>query len=149
MAFRFSLESVLRHRKRQEEMAHREFIEAQSILEECLKSLETMYVQIDTTRLAVSAAERSGRSKDLHMIRDAQVFIEGQKIRIHERRMKARELIRVLEDKQEQLLERLHDRKIMEKLKEKRLEEYKVKLAEMEQKELDDLTNARTAGGRR
>ncbi len=83
------------------------------------------------------------------MICDSEAFIEAQKFRIHAERIKARDLIRILEDKEDQLLQRLHERKIMEKLKDKRFEEYKERLARMEQKELDHLTNARHAiGGR-
>jgi flagellar protein FliJ len=148
MAFRFSMESVLKHRKRQEEVAQREYMECHAIVEDCLRGIETMYKSIDESRTSIAAAERSGRNLDLHFIRSTEAFIEGQKSRIHKERMKARELIRQLEEKEEVLLQRLHERKIMEKLKDRRFVEYKERIARIEQKELDDLTNARMAGGR-
>ena len=46
------------------------------------------------------------------------------------------------------LLQRLHERKVMEKLKDRRFEEYQERIKKMEQKELDDLTNSRNGGGR-
>lgn len=142
MAFRFSMESILKHRKRQEELAQKEVADAQSNLEACLRTIEDMYRQIDETRDSISRNERSGQA-DVHWIVTSEAFIEAQKIRIHKERMHARELIRVLEDKQEALVERLHERKIIEKLKERREQEYKERMARLEQKELDDMTNSR------
>jgi flagellar FliJ protein len=140
MAFRFSMESVLKHRKRQEEVAHRDVLEAQNNLEVCLDAIEKMYAAIDETRALISQSERIG---DMQWVQTSETFIEAQKIRIHEARMHVRELIRMLEDKQEVLLDRLHDRKIIEKLKERRKQEYVERLARIEQKELDDLNNSR------
>jgi flagellar protein FliJ len=149
VAFRFPLETVLKHRKRQEEMAQREFMESQSVVEACLRGIEAMYQSIDDTRNLIAVHEKSGTYRDLQLIQSSQLFIEGQKRRVHAERLKARELIRDLEMKQEILIEKLHERKIMDKLKERRFEEYKVRIAMLEQKELDDLTSARMGGGRR
>lgn len=142
MAFRFSMESVLKHRKRQEELAMKEVADAQSNLDACLRAIENMYRQIDETRASISRNERSAQA-DVQWIVTSEAFIEAQKVRIHKERMHARELIRELETKQEQLVERLHERKIIEKLKERREQEYKERIARLEQKELDDMTNSR------
>ena len=142
------MESVLKYRKRQEEMAHLEFVEAQHRVTECLKGIDRMYKQIDTTRDDISKAVMSGTPEDLHYVRTSELFIDGQKFRIQQERLKARDLIKELELKEEELLQRLHDRKIMEKLKDRRLQEYMERMASLEQKELDDLTNSRIAGGR-
>jgi flagellar FliJ protein len=144
MAFRFSMESVLKHRKRQEEFAHRDVVEAQIQLEECLHGIENMYRQIDETRLSISRSEQTGSGNDLQWVLSFETFIDAQKVRIQKERLRARELIRDLENKQEVLLERLHDRKIIEKLKERRQQEYLERLARLEQKELDDLNNSRS-----
>lgn len=149
MAFRFSMESVLKHRKREEDVAHREHAEAQTVVEFCLRNIEAMYKSIDDARLSIATAERSGSGSDLHFIRSSEAFIEGQKQRIHSERLRARDLIRALEEKEEILLQRLHERKIMEKLKDRRLQEYRERIATFEQKELDDLANARSYGSRR
>lgn len=142
MAFRFSMEAVLKHRKRQEELAQKELVEAQSNLEVCLHSIESMYRQIDETRASISRSEKIGDKSDVQWIVTSEAFIEAQKVRIHHERLHARELIRVLENKQEQLVERLHERKIIEKLKERREQEYKERMARLEQKEVDDLNNS-------
>jgi len=143
MAFRFSMESVLKHRKRQEEVAHREMIEAQHLLEICLQGIELMYQQVDDTRQTISESEKSGARVDLQWILTSEAFIEAQKLRIHKERLRARELIGAMEAKQEALVERLHERKIIEKLKERRHQEYRERLAKLEQKENDDLNNSR------
>jgi flagellar FliJ protein len=142
------MESVLKFRKRQEEMAHLEFVEAQHRVSECLRGIDQMYKQIDSAREDIAKAVFSGSPADLHYVRASETFIDGQKFRIQQARLRARDLIRELESKEEELLQRLHDRKIMEKLKDRRLQEYMEHLARLEQKELDDLTNSRRAGGR-
>lgn len=144
------MESILKHRKRQEELAQREFMEARARLEDCLTGIDRMYQQIDQTRFGIADAERSRKREAIPLICTSEAFIEAQKIRIHLERKRARDLIRTLEEKEELLLQSLHERKVMEKLKDKRFEEYKERLARFEQKELDDLTNSRQAvGGRR
>lgn len=151
MAFRFALESILKHRKRQEDIAQRDFLEAQAKVEECLRGIQSIYTSIDNTRISISAAEKSGTPNDLDFIRQADRFIEGQKVRVREERLKARELIRAMEDRQHELTERMHERKIMQNLKDKRLEEYQEEIKRIEQIELDDLVNSRWSysGGRR
>ena len=149
MAFRFPLESILKHRKRQEELAQREFIEARTQLEECLSGIDRMYRKIDETRLLIAEAQTSRAPRAMDFVWTSELLIEAEKMRIHKERLLARDLIRVLEEKEERLLVCLHERKIMEKLKDRRLEEYKEWMARFEQKELDDLTNARVGLGSR
>ena len=62
MAFRFPLESVLKHRKRQEEVAQREFMEARMRLENCLTGIDRMYVQIDETRERIADSQSDRES---------------------------------------------------------------------------------------
>jgi flagellar FliJ protein len=143
MAFRFNLESILKHRKRLEEVAHREFIEARAILDQCLKGIEAMYGKIDQTRVLVSEAEKAGETRNAGWVVSLDSFIEGQKIRIEKERLRARELILNVELKEEELVKRLNDRKAMDKLKERRFEEYKEQLERLERSEMDDLTSVR------
>jgi flagellar protein FliJ len=151
VAFRFNLEAVLKHRKREEDVAQRDYMEMQETVDLCLREIKNMYGKIDETREAVGAAEKSGTPNDIQFILQADHFIDGQKLRIREARLKARDLIRELEHRQEVLTEKLHERKIMDKLKEKKFEEYKETIAKLEQKEMDDITSARFrfAGRRR
>src|SRR5580698_5196708 len=98
MAFVFSMESILRHRVRQEEVAQREFMEARQNLEICLQSIEAMYRKIDESRAAIAAHERSGQADDLKFVCMFEGFIEAEKLHIQKARLHARTLIAVLEE---------------------------------------------------
>ena len=50
MAFKFNLDSVLKHRGRLEEMAQRDYHEAQNNVDIVLRRLESMYQRLDEVR---------------------------------------------------------------------------------------------------
>ena len=133
MAFRFGLEPVLKHRKRLEEIAQREFAEAQAAVEAALKQIEDMYARLDQVRVEISQAEKSGR---LAEVREMEGFIQGHKVRI--------ETVR-----QEALITAAQEKKVLVKLKEKRLNEYKEWIKKIEAKNMDDQTMMRQAWGKR
>jgi flagellar protein FliJ len=138
MAFRFNLEAVLKHRKRLEEAAQREFAEAQDAVDQCLKKIEGMYTRIDEVRVDIANQQDSTGHDKITAIQEMEHFISGHKIRIERLRLEARELLMVAEQKQEALIHAAREKKIMVKLKEKRLQEYKEWLRKLEAKELDD-----------
>lgn len=146
MAFRFGLESVLKHRTRLEELAQRDFAIAQHAVEECLRRLEDMYKRLDEVRDDIMIAQGESRLED---VRGMEFFISGHKQRIENVRLEARELLHVAEDKQEALIKAAQERKVLVKLKEKRLAEYKEWLNRMEAKAADDQTMMRQAWGKR
>ncbi len=145
MAFRFGLSTVLKHRQRMEEVAQREFAEAQGAVDECLRAIEAMYQRMDEVREEILLAQKEGDAHHLHQIVEMEGFLNGQKVRIDRLRLKARELLVVAEIKHEALIEAAKEKKILVKLKEKRFAEYKDRLNRIELKELDDLTQMRTA----
>src|SRR5258708_1677060 len=98
MAFRFGLEPVLKHRKRLEEIAQREFAEAQSAVDEALKRLDYMYQRLDEVREEISVLERKNKMEE---VREMESFIAGQKIRIERARQEARQLLVTAEERQE------------------------------------------------
>ncbi len=149
MGFRFGLEAVLKHRKRLEEAAQREFIEAQAAVEECLRRIEAMYERMDEVREEILEAQRQGSSEHLERIREMESFLVGEKIRVERLRLQARELLMIAEAKQEALIEAARDHKILAKLKERRMAQYTERLRQIEAKELDDLTNMRFARRKR
>jgi flagellar FliJ protein len=145
MAFRFGLNTVLKHRKRLEDVAQREFSEAQDAVDRCLNEIESMYRRIDEVRGEIAQLEKVGQPESLAEIQGMQNFIGGQKVRIERLRLQARELLQVAEEKHEALIAAAREKKILVKLKEKRFAEYKAWLQRVEAKELDDLTMVRTA----
>lgn len=149
MPFRFNLEPVLKHRKRLEDEAQREFAEAQNAVEVCLREVEAMYARLDEVREEISSTLKSGVSGAIEQARALEMFIGGHKIRIEIKRIEARELLQKAEVKQEQLIHAARERKVLVKLKEKRLVEYREWLSRMEAKEQDDMTMVRHGRGRR
>lgn len=149
MAFRFSLETVLKHRQRLEEFAQREYAEAQAAVDACLKRIEDMYKRADEVREEVLNAQRGGSSGQIEEIRGMEQFLGGQKLRIESARQEARHLLMIAEEKQEALILAAREKKTLVKLKEKRRSEYVQWLKQVEAKELDDMTMVREARGRR
>jgi len=147
--FRFGMDAVLKHRKRLEEVAQREFAEAQAAVDECLTQIESMYTRMDEVREEIMLAEQMGTPGKLEEIREMEHFLGGQKIRVERLRLKARELLQTAEEKHEALIGAAREKKIMVKLKEKKFAEYQAWIQRIEAKELDDLTMVRTARGKR
>ncbi|MGE3684101.1 MAG: flagellar export protein FliJ [Bdellovibrionales bacterium] len=149
MAFRFGLEAVLKYRKRLEEIAQKDFAEAQAAAGACLREIESMYQRMDEVREEIRRAAEIGTAQKLEEIRAMEQFLEGQKIRVERQRLKARELMAVAEEKQEALTAAVREKKVLVKLKEKRLNEHREWIARVEAKTLDDLTMVREARRRR
>ena len=127
-------------------MAQREFAEAQHAVDEILGRLENMYTRLDEVRDEIAVAERDA---NLGHVREMESFISGHRIRIEMVRLEARELLRVAEDKQEALILAAQEKKVLVKLKEKRLSEYKDRLNRIEAKAADDQTMMRQAWRKR
>lgn len=138
MAFRFGLNSVLKHRQRLEDVAQREYAEARMAVEACLAKMEAMYQRIDEIREEIGEAQKNGARDSVMAILEMEKFINGQKLRIEMLRMEARALLVIAEDKQEALIEAAKEKKVLVKLKEKRLLEYREILNQMETKNLDE-----------
>lgn len=145
MRFRFSLESVLKHRTRLEEIAQREFAEAQARVDECLRQIEAMYKRMDEVREEILRAQGEGSSEKIEEVREMETFINGQKLRIERLRLHARELLQIAEEKQDALILAAQEKKILQRLKEKRQLEHRQHMNLIEAKELDDLTMVRQA----
>lgn len=144
--FRFGLEPVLKHRQRLEEIAQREFANAQAEVDAILKRLEDMYTRLDEVRVEIAEAETRGQLNDVRIM---EAFISGHKIRIEDVRKEARRLLQAAEEKQEALILAAQEKKVLSKLKEKRFAEYKERLNRIEAKNQDDQTMMRQAWGKR
>lgn len=130
-------------------MAQREFAEAQQALNEILLKIEGMYRRLDEAREEIAAAERVGGPRQIEEIRALEQFMGGFRRRIDETRLRARELMAATEEKQEALIAAAREKKILIKLRERRLHEYRERLGRIEAKELDDMTMIRQARGKR
>lgn len=143
MKFRFGLENVLKHRQRCEEVAQREYAEAQFAVDECLRKLEAMYQRMDEVRVEIHSLQKQGTNQALVQINEMEHFLKGQLIRIEAQREQARQLLMVAEQKQEALVLAAQESKILEKLKDKKMSQHRERLKVLEAKQLDDLTMTR------
>ena len=146
MKFEFSFEKLLDHKRTLEDLARREWAEAKAKVDAAMKELEAMYALIDDSRMRAGAIGGEGgmRAEELTQI-DA--FIKGQKIRIERHRAILRELLGELERRQEALVEAAKERKTLEKLKERRSEEFKLARKKRDLKRMDELVVTRFKRG--
>jgi len=128
-----------------EDLARRDWITAQAASDVAMKELEGLYAQIEQARFRAAALQKAGgaHSTELGQIDD---FIRGQKIRIEAKRAELRLLLGEVERCHELLLQASIETKTLEKLKERRLAEFKLKRKKRELKEVDELivTRARS-----
>jgi flagellar FliJ protein len=142
MKFEFSFDRLLQHKKRIEDEARRHFNEAQGKVDKAQEQLNTMYNQVDRTRLrTVELSERGGAAvPELSLLNE---FIIGQRTRIENQRAMIRDLAAEAERLQDILVGTARERKTLEKLREKRLEDFKKARKKKEMKEVDELVVTR------
>jgi flagellar FliJ protein len=149
MKFKFPLQKVLEHRKVIEDIAQKDFQEALSakVKEERLLEimLEKMHEAYNEAFLRQHS--KSGSTSDrLQQIHD---FILGQKVRIERQKAKIQECDKLVEAYREILREKAVEYKIIERLRERKKEEFTQEEARNEQKEMDEISVLRKAHGRR
>jgi flagellar protein FliJ len=142
MSFEFSLEVLLEHKRRLQDEARRVWAEAQAKVDDAVNELNGFYKQVDDTRLTNQTLEKSGGALASRLVMN-DGFIEGQKIRIERQRLKIRDLKSAAEILHEQMVEAARETKTLEKLKEKRKEEFKKKMRVREMKENDEIVTLR------
>lgn len=150
MKFRFRLQKVLEHRKRLEDEAKRKYFEAMARTQEAKDKLESMYKAIDDSRQRAHRMQSSGGGHEMILsLQDIDLFIRGQNLRIEQQRKVVRECMQVEEVEQEHLIAAAKDRQALEKLREKKLQEFKEGLDRKEAMEVDDLNIIRGLGQKR
>lgn len=142
MKFRYAFEKILQHKRTVEDMARKEYAEAQAKVDAAENELKGLYNVIDQSRSMGGKMQTEGGA---HGPALAQIdeFIRGQNIRIERQKQKIRELRGYAEEKQEILLAAAKERKTYEKLREKKLEEFKDYRKKRELKEVDDMVVTR------
>lgn len=142
MKFRFSLQKVLDHKRTLEDVARREWLEAKAAVDQAREQLRKMYEQIDASRMRAAEIEKEGgpRGNELTQIHE---FIVGQRVRIERHRAAMRPLLEEEERKHVKLVEAAQERKIFEKLKERKYEEFRQKQKKKELKIMDEIVVTR------
>ena len=138
MAFKFKFEALQRHRKTLRDLAQRDFADAQAAASEQMQFIEALYQQIDLSN-EKSIEIRNTVPVDMEQLKSIEEFVELQKIKIEQEREKARELLSIAEEKQEALVEKAQEYKVVEILREKEHKKYLEKVKHIESQEMDDM----------
>lgn len=140
--FEFKLQSLLNYKKHLEQMARQEMAKAVADVNACenqiLKLHETKKNAAQRLEQLVEKGVGSGEFK-LH---NGFLTILGQMI-IEENRRK-QQLEKILDEKRSMLTKRTIDKKAMERLREKRAQEYTRDMLSEEQKALDEVASLKT-----
>ena len=137
MKFKFPLQTVVRHRKIIEDLAQKDFMEAQANLNVEIQKLEKMQSDLHESHLRTGDLQKAGGQQGPALIQIHE-FKKGQDVRIERQRYKIQEFEKIVEDKREILRQAALEYKIIEKFKEKKFEEYKFNRNIEEQNEADE-----------
>ncbi len=138
MKFKFQLEKVLQHRKILEDLAQREFQEAQAELNKQNQKMDEMREAVIAARDQAFRRQSEG-GKASPALLQVDEFIKGQDIRMDRQKLRIQECESLVEKLREILRQKAIDYKIIEELKDKQFKEYKVERRKREQKNADDI----------
>lgn len=144
MKFKFSLEKVLNHRNLQVDLARRDFIQAQNNLSEAENICNNMILEKEKNILYRSELVESKTHWQEH-VQQINLYLQGQDLRIARQNESLKKLKKEVESYREILLKAQTEAKMIEKLKEKKKEEFIKVYNENERKELDEISTLRFA----
>ncbi len=142
MKFKFPFEKVLRHRKTLEDLAQRDFQQAQAVLNHEIQILEQMREQVGKARELAFQRQSQGGSAGpaLSQVHD---FLKGQDVRIERQQNKVQEFQNGVENLREILRQKAIDYKMIESLKDKKSKEFRKERNAKEQKAADEVATIR------
>lgn len=146
MSFKFPFETLLKHRKRLEEAAQRDYFQAKVAVDEALDRINGMYKSLDLSRSEIQELQKGG-DQVLAAINQREEYITGLRVRIENERQVARQLMMVAEEKLHILMEATKEFKSLDKLKEKRIKEFRQDKKKREIKEIDEMVTMRHKRG--
>ena len=141
--FKFKLQVVLEKRQKELEDKQLEMAKVQSLLKKQEDELERLIQKQDQTRTALDEMLSQNTSIDLMSIKIHQDYIEKLGCDIQSQHKLISDTEQELEAKQQEVIEALKATKTLEKLKEKQKKEFLVEFEFQQQKELEDITQAR------
>lgn len=141
--FKFRLQAVLDKRQKELEDKQLEMAQVQALLKKQMNELEEFIQTQDRTRVALEDILSNNQNIDFMSIKIHQDYIEklSGDIQMQHKVISDTEL--ELEVKQQEVIEALRAAKMLEKLKEKHYREFLVEFEFEQQKELEDVTQAR------
>jgi flagellar FliJ protein len=142
MKFKFPFQSVLNYRKTMENLAQTDFQEASAELALQNQILQKMREDVTEARKGAFSKQTEG-GKAAPALGQVDEFIKGQDIRIARQQAKIQECEKRVEELREILRAKAIDYKIIEELRDKKKEEFRIEQGKLEQKQTDDLNMMR------
>ena len=143
MKFHFSYEKLLEHRRQEEEVARRYYMESYNKLENEKNLHKKMYKEWDETVEEIFQCQTNPQGAAIGRIVSLNQFLDGQKVRISRQREVIMNYNAIVEQKNEILIAAAKETKILEKLKEKKLMEFKKSQKKIDMKKNDELVVTR------
>ncbi len=144
MKFKFSLEKVLNHRNLQVDLAKRYFIQAQNNLSAAEQIRDNMILEKEKNIAHRSEIVRT-QNHWQDQVQQINLYLSGQDLRIARQNESLKKLEKEVESYREILLKAQTEAKMMERLKEKKKEEFLKAFYDNESKELDEIATLRYA----
>jgi flagellar export protein FliJ len=147
MKFKFPYENILKTKKVGRDVAFRDFAEARGRLTDAEQSLENMKQDVTNTHQAkeVYMSENMSDRDKIELLKWAQVFLEGQEIKMGRQKVEIRGRSQEMEDRRDTLAQAGKDYKIFEKLKDRMKEKFKKQKRKHEQKTIDEIVVMQSA----
>ncbi|MDP2210593.1 MAG: flagellar export protein FliJ [Candidatus Aquicultor sp.] len=139
--FVFKLKSVLHHRQKKEDLVKKELAEVKRLYEFEKERLTQLNVRFADSHKALREKQKS--ALDATEISMHAKFIERLERQIEVQLSRVASLATEVRKVQERLLEAAKDRKVLEKLEEKQLSEYKLEAERVEQGIIDEIATVR------
>ena len=141
-SFKFAFEKVLAHRRMLEQEAQRVLNEALSILNRETRVLEEMRQKRHEAFESRFQRQVQGGTAG-EALSQVHEYLKGQDLRIEGQVKRIQEFEKQVEELRSVLRQRAVDTKIIERLKERKQEEFRIEQNKLEQKRLDDMTMTR------
>lgn len=136
-AFRFDLQSVLRHRQMKEDQARRDFLWVKGLFDQRRDALDRLFDVRRRTRDEMGT--KTGGAVEVKELLRYQRYLNGLRYQIATARAELATVEKEL-DARRQLFEKARrERKVMDKLRERRREDWAVEVRRAEQKETDEV----------
>ena len=137
MKFKFPLQTVLGYRKTLEDIAQRDFQLAMAALQAEIQILEQMEADKKAAREQAFQTQVKGGAASTSLVQAAD-YIKGQDLRLERQKAKIQEFEKRVEELREILRAKAIDYKIIEGLKDRQKEQFRIEQNKLEQKRADE-----------
>ncbi len=140
--FRFKLQAVLDHRLRIEKAKKQAFAQAVGLVNQKQHQLEQIYGLLRQERAAL--AGKTTGLLDIDELLAHRRYVGSLELRLSHLHSELHKRQQLLDQRRQALLEASRDRKVLERLKDRRHEEYQLEMRRAEQREQDEIALSRT-----